>query len=110
MEGGTFSSGPGGSNARGFRRGFLIHDGLMDPSNKVNLNASDQRRGGFVFGAQPASATEDFIHAEEDVKAIDEALPLLKELGELTQRLDNLIERDAEISSKQGQLDCLEQE
>ena len=93
------------------RKGEMIRsDGLMDPSNKVNLNASDQRRGGFVFGAQPASATEDFIHAEEDVKAIDEALPLLKELGELTQQLDNLIERDAEISSKQGQLDCLEQE
>ena len=92
------------------RRGELIRsDGLMDPSSRIDLSRGN-KKSGFIFGAQPASAREDFVHAEEDVEAIDEALPLLKELDELTQQLNEVMEREDEIVSKRAQLQLYELE
>ena len=96
------------------RNGEVVaSDGLMDPMSKVDLNMSkssnrNTHKNGFVFGAQPAKAREDFKHAEEDVEAIDAALPLLQSLDDLTQDLDAHCQQQEDIAEKEEELLRLE--
>jgi hypothetical protein len=83
----------------------IATDGMMDPGNRI-----EAKKLRFMFGEMPAREMEGYIALEEDIRSIDQAMPLVRQLEELSSDIEGHRQREDEIANKRQEAQQLQKQ